>query len=707
MSYQVTYTETTNPSKVPLIVADSSLNTQTSITFVGKNYSGYAPIVASNMLHMLENFASPTAPSTPVQGQLWYDNGVGLLKVYDGAGNWNAAGSVKKAGTAPSVAASTAGDLWVDTTNSQLYLFSGSTWLLVGPQFSAGTLTGPQVESIVDTSNISHNVISMYSNNFRIAIISKDSFTPKATVLGFSFINEGFNLSTVNENSATNPTRFYGTATASDALLVNGKIVAAANFLRSDQSPISNVPFSVRSDGGISLGSNLSFNLGTDGSTALIYNKTSGSPVEIKLNNAGVPNTVVHVNPTGRVGIGSNNTSPTSTLDVSGTITTSTGLIDNGTVNSSALGTGSIKTAGGLSIAKNSNFGGTITAFGTITVNNLDITGTPVAATVIQPGSDSATNLYDIGSASRSFRNIYAQSFVGSFNGTFAGSLSGNITGSAARLASPTVFSLTGDVTSNAVSFTGQSALGTAVFTTSINQSLVTSKTVATDSLTTDSLLVFRAGSGLLQMSKQVLFNHVATIPVGTILPYAGATPPTGYLFCDGSEVLIATYAVLYSVLGYTYKAAVLLQGAATFALPDLRGRFALGKDNMNNGLTVPYKDGSGLPVSAGGGTASRVTDITGSTLGSASGTQGVTLTTSNLPDHKHNLSSGSAQYYAGGLSGAAPDPNAIPGLGLPASSTGSGLPNSGSVISSQSSVAVNVMNPYTTINYIIFTGVI
>jgi microcystin-dependent protein len=707
MSYQVTYTETTNPSKVPLIVADSSLNTQTSITFVGKNYSGYAPIVASNMLHMLENFASPTAPSTPVQGQLWYDNGVGLLKVYDGAGNWNAAGSVKKAGTAPSVSASTAGDLWVDTTNSQLYLFSGSTWLLVGPQFSAGTLTGPQVESIVDTSNASHNVISMYSNNYRLAIISKDSFTPKATILGFSFVNEGFNLSTVNSSSATNPTRFYGTATAADALLVNGTAVAASNFLRSDNAPVALVPFSVRSDGGISLGSNLSFNLGTDGTNAVITNRTSGSPIDIKLNNAGVTNTVVHIDPTGKVGIGSNNTSPTTALDVAGTITTRVGLNDTGTVDSSALGTGSIKTAGGLSVAKNSNFGGTVTAYGTITVNNLDITGTPVAAAVIQPGSDAAANLYDIGSAARPFRNIYAQSFVGSFNGTFAGSLSGNITGSAARLASPTVFSLTGDVTSNAVSFTGQSSLGTAIFTTSINQSLITSKTTAIDSLSTDSLLVYRSGTGLLQMTKQVFFNHVATMPVGTVLPYAGSTPPTGYLFCDGSEVLIATYAVLYSVLGYTYKAAVLLQGAGTFALPDLRGRMALGKDNMNNSFTVPYKDGSGVLVSAGGGVASRVTDITGSTLGSSSGTQGVTLTTANLPDHKHNLSSASSQYYVAGLPGATPDPNAIPGLGLPASSTGSGLPNSGSVITSQSSVAVNVMNPYTTINYIIFTGVI
>jgi hypothetical protein len=489
--------------------------------------------------------------------------------------------------------------------------------------------------------------------------------------------------------------------------LVNGATINASNFLRSDSSPITSVPFSVRSDGGISLGSNLSFNLGTDGSTAVIYNKTSGSPIDIKLNNAGTTNTVIHLDPTGKVGIGSNNTSPTTALDVAGTITARVGIIDSGTVDSSALGTASIKTAGGLSVAKRSNFGDDITSYGQYFVNYLDGTGSPVAAAVIQPGSDSAANLYDIGSSARPFRNIYAQSFVGSFNGTFAGSLSGNITGSAARLASPTVFSLTGDVTSNAVSFTGQSGSGTAIFSTSINQSIITSKTVATDSLTTDSLLVYRAGTGLLQMPKQVFFNHIATIPVGTILPFAGSTAPAGYLLCDGSEVLIATYATLYSIIGYTYKASQLLQGAASFALPDFRGRFALGKDNMNNSLSVPYKDNSGTLVSAGGGTASRVTDITGSVLGASSGTQGVTLTTANLPEHKHNLNSGVSQYYAAGLPGAGADPNSIPGLGLPSTSTGSGLPNSGGVISSQTSQAVNVMNPYTTVNYIIFTGVI
>mgnify|MGYP006275112791 FL=1 len=208
-------------------------------------------------------------------------------------------------------------------------------------------------------------------------------------------------------------------------------------------------------------------------------------------------------------------------------------------------------------------------------------------------------------------------------------------------------------------------------------------------------------------MTKQTLLNHVATVPVGCIFPFAGNIVPAGYLLCDGSEVKIASYSSLYAVIGYSYKPASLLQGLSTFALPDLRGRFPLGRDNMSNGLTVPSKDGSGTQITAGGGAANRVTDTTADIVGTGSGTQQVTLAVSNLPDHKHNLSSSAAQYYAPGIPNAGSDPNAVPGLGLPSSSTGSGLPNSGSVISGTTGAPVNIMNPYETINYIIFTGVL
>ena len=709
MAYQVTFTDATNPAKPSITVEDQALNTQTSLNFVGKNYAGYAPEIAKSFLHLLENFANSTAPSNPVEGQLWYDNstGVSLLKVFDGT-IWTAAGSIKKAGTVPAAANSNPGDLWVDTTTAQLYVFSGSNWLLVGPQFSSGKLTGPVVNSIVDTNNVSHSVISLYANDYQIAIISKETFTPKSTVTGFSTINQGFNLSSTDSTNTSSLSRIWGTAEKADALLVGTTTVPAANFLRTDISSVTNYPLSIRADGGITVGSNLSFNIGTgtDGTSTVLYSKASGNSVSFRLNNDNTPITVLHLAANSRVGIGTNNTTPVSTLDVSGLITSSGGLNVTSVVDSSSVTTGSILTAGGLAVTKKTTLGDDTTVNGRLYLNWLDTNGDPQFGSAMLP---SVTNTYDIGSADASFRNIYAQSFVGNFTGQFTGTLEGSISGSAARLASPTVFSMQGDITSDPISFTGQTTYGTAIFNTSLSQNFISNKEPTVDSLSTDQMLIYRTGnSNLSRMTKDVFLKHVATVPVGAIFPFAGTVVPTGYLLCDGGEVKTSDYPVLYSIIGYTYKAAISLQGFGTFALPDFRGRFPLGRDNMNNNGVIPSKDDTGVLISGQpDAAANRVTDVTADLVGTGSGSQTVELTTANLPDHKHNLSSASAQYYAAGLPGGVSDTAAVPGLGLPNLSTGSGLPNSGGVIAGTLGTAVNVMNPYTTINYIIFTGVL
>lgn len=717
MTYQVRHTETTNPAKPALTVADQTLNNETSISFVGKNYAGFAPVLAENFLHILENFANSVAPSNPVEGQLWYDNsaGVNLLKVYDGT-SWNPSGSIKKAASAPLVVNSTLGDLWVDTGNQQLYLFSGSSWLLVGPQFSEGLKTGPAIETIVDTNNVSHNVVSLYSENYRIAITSKGAFTPKSVVSGFPTINQGLNLSTVDATSTTAPTKFWGTASQADSLVVNNIAVASSNFLRSDQPSISNYSISVRSNGGISVGSDLNFNIGTDGNSTVLYSKTSGNSVDFKLNSAGTPTTVMHLDANARVGLGPNNTNPQETLDVDGNIRTTGSLVVIGTADSTAVGSAaSIATNGGLSVDKRSNFGGDVSIYGKTYLNNLTLAGDPLEGSVLLPGPEASldaavTSKYDLGSASRKFRNVYADSFVGNFTGSFTGTSFGNLptstfAGSASRLASTTSFSLTGDVLSNVLPFNGVTTDGTATFTTTITQDIITSKSQVSNSLVTDEFLIYRPGAGLKKISKQTIVSNIPTMPTGAILPYAGTTAPAGYLLCDGSEVRITDYPTLYGVIGYTYRTPSLLIGLSTFALPDMRGRFPLGRDDMDNSGSVPSRDNSAVYIDAGGGPANRVTDVTADTVGAASGSESRSLSTVNLPEHTHNLNSGLAQYYASGLPGAGTDPNAVPDLGMPNASTGSGLPNSGGVNSSRLGVAFNTMNPYQTINYIIFTG--
>jgi microcystin-dependent protein len=115
------------------------------------------------------------------------------------------------------------------------------------------------------------------------------------------------------------------------------------------------------------------------------------------------------------------------------------------------------------------------------------------------------------------------------------------------------------------------------------------------------------------------LANGALINPVGTVQDYAGATAPTGWLLCDGSSKATATYPELFTVIGYAYGGA-----GASFSLPDCRGRFTAGRDDM------------------GGSAANRITaagsGITGTALGATGGSETVVLITANLASHTHTV---------------------------------------------------------------------
>jgi len=693
MSYQINHTDSANYP--PINVEDQTINRETSLGFVGKNYTGYSAVLAENFLHLLENFAKSTAPSNPQVGQLWYDTNLisdpaqPQLKVWDGT-TWTAAGNVKKATSQPLAGNSVVGDLWVDTANQQLFLWSGSSWILVGPQFSEGTQTGPQVESIVDTLNTTRTIIKLVVSDENIAIISKDSFTPKAVIEGFESIKQGLNISTKDfDNDGTVLNKYWGTAEKADALLIGNTAVAASNFLRSDTSNVTNYGISIRSNSGLTIGTDLNTSLTTTtvGETVL-YNKTEGSSIFVRVFQDNAAKDVITVSGTN---VGINKTNPTVEFDVTGKIQVSDSLTVTGTAAATPT-TGSIRTLGGISAAKNLSVGTTLSVTGSASTGALSVTG-DISAT----GNISATNI--------TATNI---------QGTFVGQLSGSVTGSASRLTSPTIFQLAGDITSNAISFTGQQTGGTATFTTILSSDFINTKTAVLDSFITDELIINRVGTGLRKINKQTFLSNVATVPTGAIFPFAGTVVPVGYLLCDGAEQLIANYPELFTAIGYTYKALGLLQGVSTFALPDLRGRFPLGKDSMNNGTAVPSLIDGSL-ITTIDPAADRVTDVTADTVGLSNGNEEKDIAVTNLPDHKHDLkgtdtSGGKGnQYYAIRNS---PDPitdvDVVPhtGNGPDAAGTGQYLTNSGGVQTSGSlGIPVYIMNPYLTINYIIFTG--
>lgn len=66
--------------------------------------------------------------------------------------------------------------------------------------------------------------------------------------------------------------------------------------------------------------------------------------------------------------------------------------------------------------------------------------------------------------------------------------------------------------------------------------------------------------------------------PIGGIVLYGGASPPTDWFFCAGGVASRSTNSQLFGVIGTTFGVG---DGATTFGLPDLRGRAPFGTDAM------------------------------------------------------------------------------------------------------------------------------
>ena len=671
MAYTISYTDSAN--KGTIVVEDLTLNTDTSLSIPGRNTTAYGSAIATNFLHLLENFAFNTQPSNGVEGQLWYDNTIGAetLKVYDGT-NWVSSAGIKKAVSAPEVSASQLGDLWVDTDNQQLYLFSGSGWILVGPEFSDGLSTGVTPRAIIGTDNVSYTVIQLDVLSKPAVIISTSSFTPKTAISGFTTISTGFNLSTINI-TGEGFLKYRGTSEKAEKLIVAGKDVPAANFLRNDVPSTSNFPINIQNNTGINYGLNAELNIGIEGSAGVIQHQIEGSNIDVRVKNGGILTTVLRIDSNLRLGV--NNTAPDEALDVTGNIKASGTLAINSTTESETIGTGSVVVAGGIGVAKNVWIGGTSNITGTSTLTNL------------MPATH---NAYSLGTDAIKWKNIYSTAFTGNLVGNVSGTVSGRA-GSADKLTSATTFELTGDVTATAFTFDGQSGGSTKSFAATMSNTIIGGKTGIASSQADDEFLLNRVtgSTGLAKISRADLFASVPTNPAGVMLAYGGNTAPADWLLCDGTEFRISDYALLYAAIGFNFGAVASVT-TGFFKVPDLRGRSAVGKDNM------------------GGTSANVITDESADVIGSQDGQANVNIAVTNLPDHKHDMKGDAlTQFYAiNDLSAATTDTGAFRGDGPSASNGGQYLPNSGG-IESDSAVGqpLNLMNPHLIINYIIYTG--
>lgn len=144
---------------------------------------------------------------------------------------------------------------------------------------------------------------------------------------------------------------------------------------------------------------------------------------------------------------------------------------------------------------------------------------------------------------------------------------------------------------------------------------------------------------------------------------------PRGWAFCDGQILPINQNQSLYSLLGTTYGG----DGRTTFALPDLRGRTPLHQDSQSH------------------------------PLGERSGTETVTLTAAEIPQHTHAAVASSAEGDTNSPSNTLLASEVAPEAAYRApEATGRTALRHGTVANTGGSQSHNNMQPYLAVNFCI-----
>ena len=297
MSYTISLTD----GALFATIADGTINTSSSMTLVGKNWAGYGQFLDTNFIHLLENSSNTTPPGAPLTGQLWWDSGNGLLKVYNGS-TFKTVSAATSSTTAPSGSNSVAGDLWYDSTNAQLNVYTGASWLLVGPQSTSGQgTTGAIAATITDNASVNHVVIQLWVNNNIVGMVSKDAtFTPGTSIpgsWGIQPISPGITL--INSVGGQTPL-FQGTAVTAQSLLGYN----ANAFMQTANNTSTTGTLSVLNNTGLYVGVNSDFRATVAGSTVSLINQTNNGNLVIGVNVGGTPTQSIIINgATGAVSI--------------------------------------------------------------------------------------------------------------------------------------------------------------------------------------------------------------------------------------------------------------------------------------------------------------------------------------------------------------------------------------------------------------------
>ena len=292
MAYTINKTDGT----VVTTITDGTVDNTTSLQLFGKSYSGFGEALNENLVKLLENAASTAAPTAPLKGELWFDTTTNQVKVYDGT-SFKPTGGAKSSTLLPT--SPSAGDLWLDATNDQVFVYTGDSrshqvndkWELVGPAFTAGqTESGWKIETLASSGG-DKVVSSMYAGGTRVAILSKETFTPSASQAGFASIKAGLTLNStlgaVFEGSTTEASSIDVSSTSN----TSATVIAGGNFLRADAADTTTGALTVDADGGVIIGDAQELTISVSSNDVTIAQTSLDKDLSFTINDGGVTKT--------------------------------------------------------------------------------------------------------------------------------------------------------------------------------------------------------------------------------------------------------------------------------------------------------------------------------------------------------------------------------------------------------------------------------
>lgn len=144
-------------------------------------------------------------------------------------------------------------------------------------------------------------------------------------------------------------------------------------------------------------------------------------------------------------------------------------------------------------------------------------------------------------------------------------------------------------------------------YTSGVAQSKQVNKTLRQSSMIAAAIATFISqqlnqnvlDDGNLAALVTALTNAIQTggLPSGVMLDYGGAAAPSGFLLCDGTSYLRATYPNLFTAIGTGYGSA----DGTHFNVPDYRGRSSLGAGTGGwvETQTAVVASGNAVPVNS------------------------------------------------------------------------------------------------------------